>query len=468
MILFGKNFSAIAVLCALPSFAAASLEAQTATSLPQTERLIVPDGAPLRVVVSGKVRFKLNQPVHARLVEPVFVFDREVLPAGTEVEGHITGFKNAPRLERITALLGGNFTPLREPILSFDSLVLKDRKSIPIQTSVSPGADTVVRFGAGPEGEKQQKKGKVATATENAKQQIGSRKRTVIDAIKGPGKMDRVKEAMWSFAPWRPQYLPPASRFNAKLQSPISFGEVSIPSLKLSELGSQPAPDSIVAARLIPTLDSRTASHGTGVEAVLTRPLFSEYNHLMFPEGSRLLGTVVQAQPARHWHHNGKLAFMFTRMQLPASLAGSSDVPAAREVEGRLNGVEVNAKEGAIEIDEEGGAAAASSKKRFIMPAITTLLAMNGADDHEAVRVHHVKTGAYRNNYAGRLISGGIGFGLIGSAMGRLLGPIAPALGFYGAGRSIYSNVIGPGQEVTFPADTRIEIRLSTGAAQKQ
>ena len=273
---------------------------------------------------------------------------------------------------------------------------------------------------------------------------------------------------MWSFAPWRPQYLPPASRFNGKLQSPISFGEVSIPSLELSELGSQPAPDSIVAARLIPTLDSRTASHGTEVEAVLTRPLLSEDNHLMFPEGSRLLGAVVQAQPARHWHHNGKLAFMFTRLQLPASLAGSSDVPAAREVEGRLNGVEVNAREGAVEIDEEGGAAAASSKKRFIMPAITTLLAMNGADDHEAVRVHHVKTGAYRNNYAGRLISGGIGFGLIGSAIGRLLGPIAPALGFYGAGRSIYSNVIGPGQEVTFPADTRIEIRLSTGAAQKQ
>src|SRR5437868_2117362 len=385
MILFEKNFTAIALLCVLPSFAAASLEAQTARSLPQTERLIVPDGAPLRVVVSGKVRFKLNQPVHARLVEPVFAFDREVLPAGTEVEGHITGFKNAPRLERITALLGGNFTPLREPILSFDSLVLKDGKSIPIQTSVSPGADTVVRFGAGSEGEKQRKKGRVATATESAKQQIGSKKQTVIDAIKGPGKMDRVKEAMWSFAPWRPQYLPPASRFNGKLQSPISFGEVSIPSLELSELGSRPAPDSIVAARLIPTLDSRTVSHGTEVEAVLTRPLLSQDNHLMLPEGSRLLGTVVQAQPARHWHHNGKLAFMFTRLQLPASLAGSSDVPAAREVEGRLNGVEVNAREGAVEIDEEGGAAAASSKKRFIMPAITTLLAMNGADDHEAV-----------------------------------------------------------------------------------
>jgi hypothetical protein len=45
--------------------------------------------------------------------------------------------------------------------------------------------------------------------------------------------------------------------------------------------------------------------------------------------------------------------------------------------------------------------------------------------------------------------------------MGRLLGPAGPFLGFYGAGRSVYSNIIARGQEVTFPADTPIEIRLS-------
>ena len=67
---------------------------------------------------------------------------------------------------------------------------------------------------------------------------------------------------------------------------------------------------------------------------------------------------------------------MFTRMELPASLALPVEAPAAQELEGRLDGVEVNAKEGAVQIDEEGGAAADSSKKRFIMPAITTVLAM--------------------------------------------------------------------------------------------
>jgi hypothetical protein len=463
----GMNFDRKIALLPLLLSMAVSAGAQDAASpdAPYIQQLIVPEGAPLRVILTGKVRFKSNQAVHGKLVEPIFAFDREVLPAGTEVIGHITSFKAAPRWVRMTSMAGGNFTPLREPQIIFDTLILKDGKSVPIRTIVTPGADKVIRFNAGAA---EQKKSKVASATEMARQQIEAKKRAVINTIKAPGKMDRVEEAAWSYAPWHPQYLPSASRFNAKLQAPIDFGEVSIPSAELAELGSEPAPDSIVAARLIPSLDSKTVSHGTQVEAVLTRPLFSANNRLIFPEGSRLSGDVVQAQPARYWHRTGKLAFMFTRMELPAALARRVDAPAAQELEGRLDGVEVNAKEGAVQLDEEGGAAVDSSKKRFIMPAITTLLAMNGSEGREPVRVHHVPTGAYRNNYGSRFISGGIGFGLLGSAMGRFLTPVAPVLGFYGAGRSIYSNIIARGQDVSFPADTPIEIRLSSpGSPQK-
>jgi hypothetical protein len=459
--ILSKNLGRFAAsLCVLVVLTAASLDAQTVTSSEPVhiEHLVVPEGVPLRVILTEKLPFKRDRQVHARLVEPVYAFDREVLPAGTEVLGHIIGFKSAPRLARFTSMAGGNFTPLREPQLSFDTLILKDGTSIPIKTMVSPGTNAVVRFRAGAS---EEKKSKIATATEMARQQIDAKKRAVIDAIKGPGKMDRVKDEMWSFAPWHPQYLPSASRFNAKLESPIDFGEVSIPLSELADLGSEPEPDSIVAARLIPTLNSRTVGHGSEVEAVLTRPLFSANNHLVFPEGSRLTGNVVQAEGARYWHRSGKLAFMFTRIELSKSLAREVDAPSAQELEGRLDGVEVSTKEGEVQLDEEGGAAGAPSKKRFIMPAITTLLAMNGSEGPEPVRVHHIPTGATRNNFGPRLISGGIGFGLLGSAMGRLLGPAGPVLGFYGAGRSVYSNIIARGQEITFAADTPIEIRLT-------
>ena len=129
-------------------FSTICLQAQTASpaALSLSTSLVVPEGAPSRVVVTDKLRFKRNQPVHARTVDPVFAFDREVIPSGTDVEGHISGFKSASRLVRVRAMLGGNFTPIREPQLAFDSLVLKDGKSIPIQTEVGVGADTVVRF----------------------------------------------------------------------------------------------------------------------------------------------------------------------------------------------------------------------------------------------------------------------------------------------------------------------------------
>jgi hypothetical protein len=340
-----KNLGRVVALCVWAGFSAASLAAQAVplSAPPLVQHLAVPEGAPLRVILNGKVPFKQGQPVHGRLVEPVFAFDREVLPAGTEVIGHITGFKSGPRLARITSLAGGNFTPIREPQLTFDKLLLKDGTAIAIETWVTPGADAMVRFSAGAA---EEKKGKVAAATEMARQQIDAKKRAVIEAIKGPGKMDRVKDEMWSFVPWHPQYLRSASRFNAKLRAPIDFGDVSIPASELAELGTEPAADSIVAARLIPTLDSRTASHGTAVEAVLTRPLFAANGHLIFPEGSHLTGNVVQAQAARHWHRSGKLAFMFTRLELPEGLARCVDAPAAQELEGRLDGVEVNTKEG--------------------------------------------------------------------------------------------------------------------------
>src|SRR5579862_6160125 len=115
------NHGRTAVFCALLAFCAAPLYAQTETAPAdaQIERLMVPEGAPLRVILTQKLRFKKNQPIRARIVEPVFAFDREVLPSGTEVLGHITGFKAAPRWIRITSMLGGNFTPLREPEITF-------------------------------------------------------------------------------------------------------------------------------------------------------------------------------------------------------------------------------------------------------------------------------------------------------------------------------------------------------------
>src|SRR5271155_4836093 len=57
----------------------------------QTIPLIVPTGAAVQVVLDKEVRIeKVGQPIHGRIIEPVYAFDRVVLPVGAEVTGQIT------------------------------------------------------------------------------------------------------------------------------------------------------------------------------------------------------------------------------------------------------------------------------------------------------------------------------------------------------------------------------------------
>jgi hypothetical protein len=70
--IFSGNYGLAAALCVLAAIGATSLEAQTtATSAPpQIERIVVSDGVPLRVILTERLRFKMNRPVHARIGLP--------------------------------------------------------------------------------------------------------------------------------------------------------------------------------------------------------------------------------------------------------------------------------------------------------------------------------------------------------------------------------------------------------------
>jgi hypothetical protein len=112
----------------------------------QTFRLTVDSGRPMALIMTQKLRFKLNEPVHARVTEPIFAFDREVIPSGAEVIGRVIGFDRPSRWARAYSLMGGNFTPLRTPKIEFDSVLLKDGTRLALATDVTPGTENVVRF----------------------------------------------------------------------------------------------------------------------------------------------------------------------------------------------------------------------------------------------------------------------------------------------------------------------------------
>src|ERR1700681_2897052 len=77
--------------------------------------LTVPAGVPLHVVLEKPLPIKhVGAPVETRVVDPIFVFDHMVIPAGSQVLGRVTQVENASRKQRGLAIANGNFSPLRK------------------------------------------------------------------------------------------------------------------------------------------------------------------------------------------------------------------------------------------------------------------------------------------------------------------------------------------------------------------
>jgi len=427
--------------------------------------LVVPVGRPLRVVLDRTVTVKsIGQPITGTLVEPVYAYDRIVLPAGAHVTGHVAALEGAPRLTRLRAMLGGDFSSKRHPVLQFDSIVVDDR-SIPIHTAVGNG---VVRM-----------RRQIARGTEppeadgtiaRARQKVGEKARDAIAAakekasetiaaIKEPGKGQRLKEMAIDRLPYHPQFLRKGTVFNAELQAPLTFGMTT--AATLAPAGTKPAPASILKARLLTALDSAKTPRGTALEAVVTEPVFSADHQLIFPEGTRLMGEVTFAREARRLHRNGQLRFLFERVEPP-----TRDV---MPMLAALHAVDVGSGDH-VALDEEGGASVTNSKARFIPPALAILALQGSLDGPE----HHgfdgdaddagasvTQSAVDANNVGGRGVGGFLGFGLIGVGLSQLSHPLAIGFAVAGVARTVYTNVIGKGQELRFAADTPIQVQLA-------
>src|SRR5579885_785044 len=86
--------------------------------------LTVPAGTPLRLYVTNRFSKRAGAPVSAKVLEPVYAFDREVIPAGAVVMGRVSRTMRVGGWARISAMLNGDFTPLRVSRVEFTSLAL--------------------------------------------------------------------------------------------------------------------------------------------------------------------------------------------------------------------------------------------------------------------------------------------------------------------------------------------------------
>jgi hypothetical protein len=461
---------ALVVLLALFVCTVARTPAAAAAAVDPPAEVVVEAGRPLRVALDGRVRIKqIGQPVTGTLIEPVYALDRLVVPAGTPVRGHVAQLVTPSRAARLKAMLGGDFAPHRRVVLQFDTLVPDDGHEIPLQTIVNPGIPNVKWQVAAPS-DASKKPGAVGRARAAIEQQARDavaeakdKAKSALSTIRQPGKLERLRDLAVDRLPYHPQFLSKGTIFDAQLVSPLRFGAQA--PVARAPAGAAPAPESMLMARLVTALNSSTTPRGTRVEAVVTEPVFSADHQLIFPEGTKLTGEVTFATSPRRFRRNGKLRFLFEHVQVPeqepAPLLAS------------LHSVQASDDDHLV-VDDEGGAAVTNSKTRFIAPALG-LLALRGSvgrrhadndGDANDVGLAPGASGAVGSAGSGGQAFGGfLGFGLIGVGLSQISRPVGVAFAVAGAARTMYTNVLGKGKDVSFPADTPIEVQLAPGPA---
>ncbi|HXE75195.1 MAG TPA: hypothetical protein VNN18_06125 [Candidatus Xenobia bacterium] len=420
--------------------------------LSRTIPLAVPEGATLQVALIDEVRIKqVGQPIQGRLVEAVYAFDQEVIPVGSEVRGRITSLKGASSAQRILYGLNADFSPPRAVEVTFHEIVLPDGRVIPIQTRVTPGSGQSLQLVTTVDNNK--KNVAKDLATQKMKEAVQEAKQKWDEAtarVKQPGKMRRLRRYALSRLPVHPQYLDAGTVYFAELQAPLDFGsKLHFP--RPVNLEYSPPCSLLAHAQLVTPIDSGKAKKDDPVEAVLTRPLFHA-DQLLYPQGTRLKGSVLHAQSARHFARNGQLRLLFHTVVLPEGMEQTFDTS--------LEAIQA-AEAQNVRLDLEGGTKSTPSKRRYVQTGLSVLAATRGYRDSDAEDGVTSSSGSV----SGGAAAGAAGYKLLGLVAGAFArsGPFALGLGILGASRSAYSGFVARGHQLVFPKGTAMEVGLWTG-----
>jgi hypothetical protein len=420
-------------------------------AVPVMMPMSVPAGTPIKVALDSEVRIRqVGQTIHGKTTEPVYAFDKLLIPVGTAVNGRVSAIERVPKKIRILEAMDGNFSPVRAVHVQFDELVMADGQRLPVQTVASPAPDGVLRFV--PANENAAKKNKVQDAASKkvsaTRQEIRRQWAELQKQIHEPGKIHKAERLAVAQLPVHPQYIEAGTSFNADLQRQLDFGTESLKPEALTNIGTPPPAGSTVHARLLTPLNSSTSKKGDPVEAMITEPLVAS-DHLILPEGSVIRGAVMQVQPARRLARNGQLRILFHEVAPPNGIE--------QKVETSLEGVAV-AKGEHLKLDAEGGAQVTTPRTRYLTTGIQVMLAATSAAPDGDRHLH----GDGGGDPGGSAVNGASGFRFVGMIVGALAHSRVVATGFgaYGAASSIYYHFLARGRDVAYPKDMAMVIGL--------
>jgi hypothetical protein len=422
-------------------------------SAPQPAELI-PAGVPLRVQLDQSYRMRVGTKIAGHLTEPVYLVDHVAVPADSKVFGTITGKHSVSRQVRTAAMFNGDLTPLKDADVTFNELETPDGRHFAIETDATERTAKVVHMTTPEEAPRRSLGQKIAAA-------FRWTKRETVAGLTSPHKWDTARQSLYAQVPVHPQEIWAGTEYDAELTQPVELTGQMVPApIEAADLSELKLTGNI-EARLVDPVDSNTATAGMPVEAVLTQPLFENdqtpsssaqsgetadpvqgqnqgHGKLLLPEGTHLIGSVVEAKPAGMFGHNGSLRMTFRKVELPEG--------DERLVHGRVIAAE-SVRADRVQIDQEGQIKA-NGGSRFLAPI--TLGSLAAVSDSTGV-------GLVRE----AMTSNGLDLltRVVGTAASN--GGLISGFAYYEVGKIVYDTWIARGHEVVFAKNTRLEIELA-------
>ncbi len=402
---------------------------------------VIPAGVPLRVELNKSYHMRVGTKVEGHLTEAVYLSDHIAVPADSKVYGMITGKHGVGRQARTAAMFNGDLTPLKSAELTFSEIETPDGRHFEISTDATERTTQTVHMAASEDEGPAPRRSfgqKIAAAFRWTKRETSA-------GLNVPHKWDKARQVLYTEIPVHPQEVWAGTQYDAELLQPLELTGQSVPApVEIAEL-SELKLNGNLEARLVDPIDSSTATAGMPVEAVLTEPLFendaqasSGHGKLLLPEGTHLIGSVVQAKPAGMFGHNGSLRLTFRKAELPEG--------DERPVHGRVIAAET-VKSDRVQIDNEGQMKAGGGN-RFLAPiSLGSLAAVSDGTGAGLVREAMTSNGL---DLLARVVG-------TASSHGGLISGFA----YYEVGKVVFDTWVAKGHEVVFARNTRLEIELA-------
>ncbi len=417
----------VSFLLILTGYLGGAAEAQQAVT--------VKAGVPLHVITTRTSGLRVGTPVEGVLTEPVWAYDRLVLPQDAVVHGTVVSLAPPERETRLKARLNGDLTPLHLPLVRFTE-VETAAGTVPIEAAGTERQTATVRFVP----HKHQSIRERAWGA--ARGRWDEAHEAVFGNKTGPGFRDRALRLFYNQLPYHPQRMWRGTEFVADLEQPARLQMPSAPAPPLvpsDDLTGSLPPDTTVHARLVAAVSSDAAKTGEPVTAVVTEPVFDGKKDLVLPEGSRLEGSVLRAKPSRSFGRNGALRFTFRNVER------ADEAP--QKLRGTVTGAQGVAAEN-LSVDDEGNVKAQPDRNRFVAPLLLLALAAGGHDHDDGV---------------GRQVVAANGLGLVARVVAWTVASpnVATGFGMYGFAKSVYFRFLTRGHPVEFAKDTVVEVQFS-------